>query len=229
MTNDDKPGMPSSIVINGMSNAIVGSQVASTLDASHRILQRDPPQEFDMKYFSSLNIPGILAGVGLVAGLVSGLVPMSAEAGGLRTTHANTAGGVTSTAMVGRQGASGGAYARGRSVATDGHGNGTAVSGAGFVGPNGATGGRAGTTTVYADGSATHQSGLSASGAQGSVQSSGSATRDAAGNVTQSRSSAATNTATGNSVQSSSAYNSTTGLTHTATCYNASGAVIACR
>jgi hypothetical protein len=30
-------------------------------------------------------------------------------------------------------------------------------------------------------------------------------------------------------VQSSSSYNSSTGLTRSATCYNASGAVIACR
>lgn len=93
----------------------------------------------------------------------------------------------------------------------------------------GGTAARAGTNTRNADGSATHQSGLSASGSRGSVQSSGSASRDAAGNVTQSRSTSATSAATGNSVQSSSSYTKDTGLTRSATCYNASGAVIACR
>ncbi|MFZ3116716.1 MAG: hypothetical protein WA159_00200, partial [Variovorax sp.] len=88
---------------------------------------------------------------------------------------------------------------------------------------------RAGTNTRNADGSATHRSSLSANGSQGSVQSSGSASRDASGTVTQSRSTTATNAATGNSVQSSSSYSKDTGLTRSATCYNAGGAVIACR
>jgi len=129
----------------------------------------------------------------------AGLATSPADAGGVRAIRANAGGGYTYGAAVGRRG------------------------------PNGGIGARAGTTTVNADGSASHRSGLQASGSRGSIQSSGSATRDASGNVTQSRSTSATNAVTGNSVQSSSSYNSATGLTRSATCYNASGAVIACR
>lgn len=162
----------------------------------------------------------------LVAGFAT---TTDAEAASRRVVRPNLAGGTTATAAVVRQGPYGGGIVRGRAVATDGQGNATTVRGGTARGPNGGTASRTGTNTRNADGSATHQSSLSASGSQGSVQSSGSASRDASGNVTQSRSTSATNAATGNSVQSSSSYNQDTGLTRSATCYNASGAVIACR
>ncbi|MEZ5642411.1 MAG: hypothetical protein R3E70_10220 [Burkholderiaceae bacterium] len=47
--------------------------------------------------------------------------------------------------------------------------------------------------------------------------------------MNQARSTTATSASTGNSVQSSTSYNSDTGRTRSTTCYNASGAVIACR
>jgi hypothetical protein len=96
-------------------------------------------------------------------------------------------------------------------------------------GPGGGYATRAGTTSINPDGSASHRSGFAAAGTSGSAESSGSASRDASGNVTQSRSTTATSAATGNSVQSSTSYNSATGLTHSATCYSAAGAVIPCR
>lgn len=96
-------------------------------------------------------------------------------------------------------------------------------------GPYGGYAARAGSTSVNPDGSASHRSGFAAAGARGSVESSGSASRDASGNVTQSRSTTATSAVTGNSVQSSTSYSSGSGLTHSATCYSAAGAVIPCR
>ena len=93
---------------------------------------------------------------------------------------------------------------------------------------NAASAVRVGKTKVAADGSMQHASGLSAQSAKGSVQSTGSSSRDAAGNVTQARGSTATSAATGNSVKTSTAHSQDTGLTHSASCYNASGASIAC-
>jgi len=49
--------------------------------------------------------------------------------------------------------------------------------------PNGARAGRAGETTLNPDGSATHQSGFRASGANGSIQSTGSSQRGANGSA----------------------------------------------
>ncbi len=95
-------------------------------------------------------------------------------------------------------------------------------------GPNGGSGVRAGTTSVDADGSATHRSGFEAQGAKGSVQSQGSATRDARGDVTQSRTTTATSSSTGDSATSTASYNKDTGRTRTTSCFNASGASIAC-
>jgi hypothetical protein len=83
-------------------------------------------------------------------------------------------------------------------------------------------------TTRNADGSLQHQSGIDAQTAKGSVQSSGSASRDANGQVTQNRTTHATSATTGNSVQSTSSYNSATGRTRTTNCYNSTGASIAC-
>ncbi len=88
---------------------------------------------------------------------------------------------------------------------------------------------RTGSTSVNADGTATHQGSFSASGARGTAQSSGSASYDPATGLTQNRASSATNAATGNSVQSSSSYSRESGLSRSTTCYNASGATIACR
>ena len=87
-------------------------------------------------------------------------------------------------------------------------------------------------SSVNADGSASRQRALSATGARGSVSTSGSATRDASGHVARSRSSTATNAATGNSAQASTTYTRDAdgiNASRSVTCYDASGATIACR
>ncbi len=96
-------------------------------------------------------------------------------------------------------------------------------------GPYGGYAARAGATAFHPDGSASHLGAFSAAGARGSVASSGGAVRDAAGQVTQSRTTTATSALTGNTVQRSTSYSSATGLTRSATCYSAAGAVIPCR
>lgn len=157
----------------------------------------------------------------------AGFTTFSAEAASRRVVHGNADGGVTASAVTARQGASGVAV-RGRAVRTDGQGNATAVSGGAVKGVNGGSAARAGKTTVAVDGSATHQSGVTAQSAKGSLESSGSATRDAAGNVTQARSSTVTSATTGNTLNTSSSYSKDTGVTRSASCYNAAGASIAC-
>ena len=157
----------------------------------------------------------------------AGFTTLSAEAASRRVVHDNAQGGVTASTVGAKQGANGTAV-RGRAVRTDGQGNATAVSGAAVKGVNGGTAVRAGKTTLAADGSAQHQSGLSAQSAKGSVESSGTASRDAAGNVTQARSSTLTSATTGDTMKTSSSYSKDSGVTRSASCYNASGASIAC-
>ncbi|MBX3608361.1 MAG: hypothetical protein KF871_00580 [Hydrogenophaga sp.] len=148
--------------------------------------------------------------------------------GKLRLMRNNADGGAGTTVIKKRSGELGTA-ARARTWQSDGQGNAGTVGGSAIAGPNGGRAARLGGTTVNADGSASHQSGVRAVGPEGStLQSQGSATRDADGNVTQSRSTAATNANTGNSVQSASSYDSVNGRTRTTTCYDASGAVMAC-
>lgn len=125
-----------------------------------------------------------------------------------------------------RQGPNGGRVVGGRGVVTDGQGNAAAGSANCARGQN-VAGCRAGATTRNADGSASHQSGLHASGANGgTLDSSGGFTRSADGTVDQGR----TTTATGQNgtVTVDGAYATDTGRTRTVTCTDAAGAVIAC-
>jgi hypothetical protein len=125
-------------------------------------------------------------------------------------------------------GPNGGAYARGRGAVQNDNGSVTSASGAVARGPNGGRGARASTTTVNPDGSATHQGGFVAEGAQGSVASSGSAARNADGTYSGARSTQATSATTGATYKGSTSYDSTTGVTRTATCTDAAGAAIVC-
>lgn len=87
-------------------------------------------------------------------------------------------------------------------------------------------------TSVNPDGSASRQRAFSATGTRGSVNTIGSATRDASGNVARSRNSTAINATTGNSAQASTTYTrdaNGVNATRNVTCYDASGATIACR
>src|SRR3989344_2859249 len=63
---------------------------------------------------------------------------------------------------------------------------------------------------------------------QGSLHSGGGASRNADGSVEQARSTTATSAATGNSVQTQSSYSKGSGLSRSATCYDASGTAMAC-
>lgn len=175
-----------------------------------------------------MNIFARSMSVSIILGLAGLVVTADALADRMtRFERENPAGGTTAGINRHISGENGGLTQR-RVIRSDGEGNGRVSSGGTFHGPNGAVGGRAGTTTFSSDGSAQHQSGMAVSGSQGSVKSTGSATVDANGNVTQSRDTSVTNATTGNSYQGSTSYNSSTGVTHSATCYDGSGNVIAC-
>lgn len=147
-----------------------------------------------------------------------------------RTRHSvqhNADGSTTARTGIARSGPHG-TVLRGRTAATDGQGNGSVTSRAAAVGAQGGVAVRQGSTTRNADGSASHAGTVSAQNAQGSLQSSGGATRNADGTVSQARSTTATSAATGNSVQTQSSYSQGSGISRSATCYDASGAAMTC-
>jgi len=155
------------------------------------------------------------------------LTAPAAHAERLRFAHRNAEGGTTRGFEAAHAGeaASG---ARGHLLRTDGNGNATVTSGAAMKTENGGVFKRAGRTTRSADGSLQHDSGFNASNSKGSVQSQGSATRDAQGDVTQSRTTTATSASTGDTLKSTTSYNKDTGLEHSVNCFDASGNAIAC-
>jgi hypothetical protein len=128
--------------------------------------------------------------VGFAAAAILGWVgstPVAAEgfhAG--RSARANAAGGVTGGSFRGVKGAQGGAF-RGGAHVTDGQGNAAGARAAGFQGPNGAMGARAGKWSRSADGSVQHESGGAVSGAKGSAQSQGSFAKSSDGTYSGSR------------------------------------------
>lgn len=151
----------------------------------------------------------------------------AAHAERLRFAHRNAEGGTTRGVEAAHAGeaASG---ARGHLLRTDGNGNATVTSGAAVKTENGGVFKRAGRTTRSADGSVQHDSGFNASNSKGSVQSQGSASRDAQGDVTQSRTTTATSASTGDTMKSSTSYNKDTGVEHNVSCFDASGNAITC-
>lgn len=151
-----------------------------------------------------------------------------AQAGRVRNSHANAEGGTTRSVVAARGGEAASAV-RGHRLVTDGQGNARRRSAAAGETAGGGRWQRAGETTRQADGSAAHRSAFSASGPRGTVQSSGSATRSADGHVEQSRSTTATSATTGNSRTSTTRYDSDSGLSRSATCFDASGASIPCK
>jgi len=164
-----------------------------------------------------------------------------------------TADGGVAGKAVGYSGPHGDAGVRGHGVMTDGKGDATAVSGAAGRTANGGTYGRAGKTTVGADGSISHRSGAAATGPNGSGKTAGSFTRNPDGSYGGQRSTSAnganggayagnTTYANGSGTHTSNAtaangetYSGETtwskgqGATHTGTCKDASGTVIPCR
>lgn len=157
------------------------------------------------------------------------LTASPAHAERLRFAHRNAEGGTTRGFEAAHAGeaASG---ARGHLLRTDGNGNGnaTVTSGAAVSTESGGIFKRAGRTTRSADGSVQHNSGFNASNSKGSMQSQGNATRDAQGDVTQSRTTTATSASTGDTLRSSTSYSKDTGVEHSVNCFDASGNAITC-
>lgn len=168
----------------------------------------------------------LLAALAVAAMLL--LTASDASAHSRHTVEHNADGSATARSGVVRAAPGGGGVLRGRSVTTDGQGHGSVRSGAAVAGPNGATAVRQGQSARNADGSASHSSAMAAQGDRGTLQSTGAATRSADGSVTQGRTTTATSANTGNSVQTSSSYNPDTGRTRSASCFDASGAPMAC-
>lgn len=190
-----------------------------THPADNNLLQR-PALATGVFVFSALTALGLSAVLALAA-------PTEAQARTRRSVEHNADGSTTARTGVARRSPNG-TVLRGRTTTTDGQGNGSVTSRRAAVGAQGGTAVRQGRTTRSADGSASHSGTVSAQNAQGHLQSSGSATRNADGTVTQARSTTATSAATGNSVQAQSSYSKDSGLSRSATCYDASGTAMAC-
>jgi hypothetical protein len=154
-----------------------------------------------------------------------GMITVSAAADA-RPTRARAVG--QNGVIAGASGPNGGAI-RGRGAIQNADGSVTAGSGGAFRTAAGGKGYRASTTTVNPDGSANRRSSAAASGLRGSGSTSSNVTRNADGTYSGGRSTTATRAATGNSYDGSTKIDPATGKpVHTATCTNATGAVIAC-
>ena len=162
-------------------------------------------------------------------------------------------GGVAAGRAVGYAGPNGAAGVRGHGVVEDGNGDAKFVSGAAGRTANGGTYGRAGSTSVGADGAINHRSGAAAQGPNGSAKTSGAFTRNTDGSVSGQRNTSAqgsngsryagnTSYANGSgthttdiTAKNGDTYSGETtwtkgqGATHAGTCKDASGSVIACR
>lgn len=152
----------------------------------------------------------------------------SAYADGSRFRQKNVNGGITAGANHSFAGRNGGTASNNRSLVTDGAGNAVSSRAGQVQTANGGFAARNGNNTRNADGSATHESSASASGAYGNLNTQGSASRAADGSVTQSRTTQATS-ASGNTYNGSTSYSKETGLTHTGTCTDAAGNSIPCK
>jgi hypothetical protein len=130
--------------------------------------------------------------------------------------------------VTGVSGANGSAI-RGRGAVQNADGSVTAASGGAFRTAAGGKGYRSATTTINPDGSANRRSSAAASGPRGSGSTSSNLTRNADGSYSGGRTSTATRASTGNTYSGSTQIDPATGKpVRTATCTNASGAVIAC-
>ena len=122
-----------------------------------------------------------------------------------------------------------GSAMRTRGAVQNADGSVTSGRAGGFKAANGATGGRASTTTVNPDGSANRRSMRGASGAAGNYATASDVTRNADGTYSGGRTTSATNAATGNTYNGSTQIDPATGKpVRTATCTDAAGNSIAC-
>lgn len=142
-------------------------------------------------------------------------------------------GFVRPNAAGGYSGGSGSAFrgpnaagAAGRAFASDGQGNAVAGSGRMFRIPGGGAG-RAGLTTRTTDGTTTHQGAFGARGVNGSIFSQGSSSYNPQTGLTANRQTTA-QAYSGQSYSGSTSYSQGTGVTHSGSCTNAFGKVVAC-
>jgi hypothetical protein len=185
----------------------------------HDLLQRPAMAAGVLMFSASMAV--------LLAALLALAAPADANARTRRSVEHNADGSTTTHTGVARSGPNG-AMLRGRTATTDGQGNGSVTRRGAAVGVQGGVAARQGSTTRSVDGSASHSGTVSAQNAQGSLHSSGGASRNADGSVEQARSTTATSAATGNSVQTQSSYSKDSGLSRSATCYDASDTAMAC-
>lgn len=165
-----------------------------------------------------MNTSRKIAMIAMAAALLSGT---AAEA---QRVHVRGANGV---AAAGR-GPNGTTWVRGRGHATAADGTVTSASGGAIQTANGARAARASTTTVNPDGSVAHSGGFTASGAKGSVTSTGSYNRAADGTRSGSRTTTATG-AGGITYQGTTSIDPATGKpVHSYTCTDASGTTVSC-
>jgi hypothetical protein len=233
MTNDDKAGVCSCLVIKRPLAAMAGSHLAATVASRRsqcgRNLKNHHPSTSTLK---ELTMTTLFSATALTTALTCALLatgfatPTEAASRHAVRTHAD--GGTTAAKTITRQGPQGGTRVRNRSTTADGQGNASTAGGASTTGPNGATAVRSGRASRSADGSAQRSGEFAASGAKGSVQTSGSSSKTADGAVNASRNTTATSATTGNSVQSTASYNQATGVTRSTTCYDAAGAAMSC-
>jgi hypothetical protein len=171
-------------------------------------------------------INALLAAIAL-AGVFSASIDDASARERTRSRTASNVDGVRSAATNASGSGVNGSYARGRQWQADGQGNASGSRGATV---NGANGGSATSQSGFyrnADGSAGRQGSASVNGPNGGTAStSGGVTRDANGNVVGGRSTTATGQ-NGNSYDGSTSVSNGT-VTHTGTCTNAAGEVIAC-
>lgn len=164
----------------------------------------------------------------IVTSLLAIFLSTEAFAEGARVHRQNAAGGATNAVAHKFQGEKGGTFVNGRRVVTDGAGNATGVSGGAATTANGGQYKRKAQFNRAADGSASRQGSVEASGQNGSLTSAGSATKNSDGTVNASRESEITNAKTDITKNNSATYNTEQGLTRSSSCTDATGASVAC-
>jgi len=138
----------------------------------------------------------------------------------------NSAGGVTAGSVSGAKGSLG-ATSRASGVVSDGQGNVAGGSTRAIRGPQGQVGVRAGGFTRSADGTVQHKSGAAVAGQKGYATTQGSVSKDSQGNVNGQRDTTVTSNS-GAKYDGSTTYSSSSGISHSGTCYDASGNVVPC-
>ncbi len=179
-----------------------------------------------MKHIDILEKTAVFSLVALMLGLY---MPSSAGAwgrGSFHGVHGNAAGGVTATRSSGFRAPNAGGF-RTRGLTTNGQGNVAAGSASAYHTPAGTVGGRASATTRTSDGTVNHQGGMAVTGSMGSVQSQGGFTKSSDGTVSGSRDTSV-QSQSGAAYQGNTSYSTETGITHTGTCTDAYGNVVAC-